>query len=338
MKIVMRILCAALWLTASAQAHALNILLSNDDGFETANIRALYQTLKQAGNDVVLSAPTQNNSGTGGAMNFLKPVTPLAKDSRYGTIKAGAPGVGADPNDPDIHYVDGTPVMSLLYGLDVIAAQHWHGQPDLVISGPNEGSNDGMINNSSGTVNNALYGINRGIPSIAVSYAGTGSRAYKALAGGAPEYELAGIVLKLVQQLQAHRGADSRLLPPGVGLNVNVPVFQTGQAARLPFHFTRMGVATDYEPVFYNKLSDSPTAVGFGAGVDYPGISFVIPPQTAPAGVVLPDDRNADSEANALKDKVVTVTVIEGLPQARRSNEDAVKFRLHALFASGQGK
>jgi len=319
-----------LGLSLSAPASALNIVLSNDDGFEAANIRALYQRLKAAGHDVVLSGPTQNNSGKGGAMNFLVPVTPLTKDTRFGTVKAGAAGVGADPGDANAFYVDGTPVMSMLYGLDVVAAKRWGKQPDLVISGPNEGANLGAINNSSGTFNNALYAINRGVPAIAVSYSGTAGRSYTALTDGAVEYRVADIVVQLINQLDAQKGSDGRLLPSGVGLNVNIPVLADGVTPA--FKFSRLGVATDYQPVFYESLSNSPVAVGYGAGVPFPGISFVnsqIPP---PAGVVVPNDTAASSERNVVVTGAIAVSVVEGVPQARRSNEDAMKVRLNALF------
>ncbi|NGY05702.1 5'/3'-nucleotidase SurE [Solimonas terrae] len=320
--------------TLSAPSWALNIVLSNDDGFESANIHALYAKLKAAGYDVVVSAPAQNNSGKGGAMNFLQPITPLTRDTRFGTVKAGAPGVGSEADDADIHYVDGTPVMALLYGLDVVAPQRWGGQPDLVISGPNEGGNLGMINPSSGTFNNAVYAVNRGIPAIAVSAASTNGRSYTALTDDASEYELADVVVRLVAQLDAGKGSDGRLLPPGVGLNVNVPNFAAGTASSLKFRFARMGLATDYQPVFYASLADSPNAVQYGAGAPYPGVSIVTRNVTPPSGVVLPDDTAASSEANVLADGAIPVTVFEGVPQARRSNEDPVRIRLQSLLDS----
>ena len=67
------------------------------------------------------------------------------------------------------HYVDGTPVMALLYGLDVLAPAAWGKQPDLVISGPNEGQNPGPFTISSGTVSVARFAAIRGIPAIATS-------------------------------------------------------------------------------------------------------------------------------------------------------------------------
>ena len=46
-------------------AQGTNIILSNDDGRAEINIRVLYDTLTRAGDSVVLSAPAENESGTG---------------------------------------------------------------------------------------------------------------------------------------------------------------------------------------------------------------------------------------------------------------------------------
>lgn len=45
--------------------RATNIVLSNDDGWAEINIRTFYNTLTAAGDSVVLSAPAENESGTG---------------------------------------------------------------------------------------------------------------------------------------------------------------------------------------------------------------------------------------------------------------------------------
>ena len=52
---------------------ASNIVLSNDDGWAEINIRALYNSLTAAGDSVVLSAPAENESGTGNA-SFQPPI------------------------------------------------------------------------------------------------------------------------------------------------------------------------------------------------------------------------------------------------------------------------
>src|SRR5690606_21159030 len=81
---------------------------------------------------------------------------------------------GSRPDDkrglaPDYYYVNGTPVMSLLYGLDVAAQKRWGKAPDLVLSGPNIGQNVGAIVVTSGTVSNVQHAAARGIPAIALS-------------------------------------------------------------------------------------------------------------------------------------------------------------------------
>ncbi|KAJ5771049.1 uncharacterized protein N7511_003100 [Penicillium nucicola] len=46
-------------------AQAVNIISSNDDGWAEVNIRALFESLGGAGHSVVVSAPAENQSGTG---------------------------------------------------------------------------------------------------------------------------------------------------------------------------------------------------------------------------------------------------------------------------------
>src|SRR3546814_9546680 len=104
--------------------------------------------------------------------------------------------------------------------------------------------------------NNAVFAVNRGIPAIAVSYAGVAGRSYTRLADGAPEYRIADLVVKLVAQLEANKGSDGRLLPPGIGLNVNIPVLSEDKGKAPTFKFARLGLATDYRPVFFSSLAD----------------------------------------------------------------------------------
>jgi broad specificity polyphosphatase/5'/3'-nucleotidase SurE len=57
---------SVLLLAASVlSARAANIVLSNDDGWAEINIRTLFNILQAAGENVVLSSPAENESGTG---------------------------------------------------------------------------------------------------------------------------------------------------------------------------------------------------------------------------------------------------------------------------------
>lgn len=318
-------------LQASA-AFALDIVLTNDDGFETANIRALYQRLKAAGHDVVIAAPTQNNSGRSAAVEYQKEMKPLSQPTRYGGVSAGAPGTGADPHDPDIHYVDGTPVTSLLYGLDVVAAKRWGGPPDLVISGPNEGGNVGPSIISSGTVGNALYAINRGIPAIAVSDGPWDKVSHERLTPTSRSWTVADAVVRLVGALEAGRRPGQPLLPSGSGLHVNLPNVEPAQLAAAPFVHSRIGGTADYVPVFFGRLEDSALAVRLGQGSPLPGLSSVTRDETPPAGVVLPGDDDPRAELQVINRGAIAVSVLQGVPEGTRRQQRAVARQLRQLL------
>lgn len=288
---------ALLVLSAAAPPlAALDILVTNDDG-ATANLRALYQQLTEAGHDVLVSVPCRNQSGQGAALRFLQPIGTLAQECRGGVAPVGAPGVGVSSAEPYIHYVDSTPVAALLYGLDVLAAEHWKHAPDLVISGPNEGNNVGQVNPSSGTVANAVYAINHGLPALAVS-AHSNTAADAALSA-----EVAQVLVRVVAELERNQRPRQPLLPTGTGLNINVPKFAAGEADGLPFARTSVGVYSGIVPRFVLNLAEDPAAQAQGIDAALPGITFATgDPATA----------DHDSEALVLSQGKVTVSAIEG--------------------------
>ena len=65
----MRCLTTALSLFLGASS-ALNIIVNNDDGFASANIREFYRLLKAAGHNAWIVAPVSNQSGKGGTEVF----------------------------------------------------------------------------------------------------------------------------------------------------------------------------------------------------------------------------------------------------------------------------
>lgn len=250
-------------------ARQLRILLTNDDGL-TSNVKALYEALKGEGHDVIVSVPCHGQSGMGAAI-YIRPLGPLTKDCLNGAAKKGDPGAGRMTRDglsPDWYYVDGTPLMSLLYGLDIAAKERWaDAAPDLVISGPNEGQNVGQIINSSGTVGNAQYAASRGLPAIALS-AGTTTRDNDGLA--APDSaKVARLSLQLVRKL-AEGSGNTPLLPQNLALNVNFPDKLEGAKWR----WSRIGTYNYYNFRFVLDMSSSPLARKAGAEVQAgPGIS-----------------------------------------------------------------
>ncbi|MGH8809026.1 MAG: 5'/3'-nucleotidase SurE [Noviherbaspirillum sp.] len=321
-------------LAIAAPAQALNIVVTNDDGFEASFIHALYQRLKAAGHSVIISAPAADNSGKGGGLDFLRPVATMTKDSRAGAIKAGAPGIGTLPGDTEVHYVDSTPVASTLYGIDVAGPKKWGKTPDLVVSGINYGNNTGIINNGSGTVNAALIAINRGIPAIAASAeAPTSYRSYDKLVDGDVEYENADIVVRLVNELDKQKSvAGGKLLPDGIALNVNLPKFTKGGAANLPIKFSKEGIASSAMPYFVQDLSKDSVANGYipGGAPALPGVTLYLG-GTPPANISMLTDTNPASEQKVMKSGAVAISVLSVNHQADRAPEAAVRLKLNAL-------
>lgn len=294
---------------------ALNIVITNDDGFETTNITTLYTALKAAGHNVIISAPFSGQSGVGAKHEVYAPIMPVTEASPGGTIPAGSPGFGPIPGDPDIFYVDGTPAMAAYYGVDVAAHYRFEsGKVDLVISGPNEGPNLSFVTKTSGTVGAAGHMLSRGFQAIAVS-----------ANNGNPETapEVADVVVEIVDSL-IDNAKDGVLMPKGFGLNVNIPQFDAGQGADLELMHTEVGNYLGFEGLplgysvkflFHEDLSNDmfygSDFTGYGLG----GIGMTLVPGELPkkhqeegfyAISVL------DEAGNVVIPGKVTISVIEG--------------------------
>lgn len=252
------LIIAGLLLGLASHAFGLNILLTNDDGL-TSNLKALYEALKADGHNVIVSVPCSGQSGRGAAIlmyssDKIEPTNDL-QIAAEGGCHNGAAGIGAPAAGPftregftngDYHYVHGSPMLATLYGLDILAPERWGRDPDLVLSGPNEGQNVGTLVNSSGTVANVQVAAARGIPSIALS-AGLNTVDNKTLSDP-DSTTVAQLTLKLLHELQKQvAGKKVPLLPEGVALNVNFP---TDVKPDSQFAFSRIGSFTLYQPRF----------------------------------------------------------------------------------------
>lgn len=300
----------------------LRIVLTNDDGFETENTQALFTALVGAGHDVILSAPYLGQSGTSGKIGFLLPIPPTSEPSEGGLLPAGSPGVGPTTIAAQQFYVDGSPTDSVLYGIDVAAEMIFGGPPDLVLSGPNEGNNLGLVTPHSGTVGATVTALNLGIPAIAIS-------AERTNVTPAQAELIAELTLKVVEAVD---GAHGIKLPPGTGLNVNIPEVDPSSSTADDFDFalTRIGIASNIGPQFYERIGDSPIAVAFGIppGLPLPGVSVEIPYTVAG----YPEDTRVHSEGNALDASTVTVSPIQGTYAADFFRHYLVGKKLRPLF------
>ncbi|MET0339544.1 MAG: 5'/3'-nucleotidase SurE [Polyangiales bacterium] len=324
-------LACALTCAQAAPAHALNILLTNDDGFEAASLHAVYQRLTASGHSVIISAPALDGTAQGGGLTIGRAVEALPTASRGGAVPAGSPGLGTLPTDANVHYVNGTPVMSVLYALDIVSKQKWGKAPDLVVSGINYGLNVGRLWSGSGTVGAALSAIQRGVPAIAVSadYPLSSYTAVSGLQPGAREYDLADFVVRLVRAVEASRSSASQpLLPRNIGLNVSLPVFTPGTAATLPVKHTKTGEAVNYASVFVmNMARDWAPTLPAAPGVAFYSVNLL------PLGVTRESDNDARSEYNVVKLGQAAISVVQATIQPTPWSPDALGDRIVARMA-----
>ncbi len=129
----------------------LNILLTNDDGYQAGGIHALADIMRQFGR-ITAVAPKFHQSGMSMAVSMG------GRAIAYKDL----------PEKDGVRwsYLDATPASCVKYGLDEI---FWPGKPDVVVCGINHGSNAATAANYSGTLGAAEEAALNGILGIGVS-------------------------------------------------------------------------------------------------------------------------------------------------------------------------
>ena len=161
------------------------ILVTNDDGYSSAGIRALAEALAPLG-DVTIVAPVEEASAIGHALTLRRPLR----------LESIADRVFA---------VDGTPTDCV----NLAVTHVLRGLPDLVVSGINKGWNLGDDVTYSGTVAGAFEAALLGVPGMAVSL-----RATRGTYDFGPSASAAATIAD---------GMFRHQLPPRTFLNVNLP-------------------------------------------------------------------------------------------------------------------
>lgn len=189
------------------------ILLTNDDGYFSDGINALFEELSRT-DDVYLVAPDREQSASSHSLTLSQPLRMHRLDRRH-------------------YFTDGTPTDCVMLALHLVLKKKY---PDFIVSGINQGANLGDDVTYSGTVAAALEGAILKIPSIAVSMVG-----YRA---GMPLKRAALFVRRLLEQF------NSFDLEPGTFLNINLPP-DNGKVYRR-YRFTRQG-NREYRDVVIRK-------------------------------------------------------------------------------------
>ena len=188
----------------------MNILLSNDDGYQAPGLQALATELASIG-DIHVVAPDRDRSGASNSLTLDNPLRARQADNGF-------------------FCVDGTPTDCVHLAITGLL----EAEPDMVVSGINSGANMGDDVLYSGTVAAAMEGRFLGYPAIAVSMATEGTR---------PQYytTAARVTLELVQRVIAGS------LPADTILNVNVPDVPWEELKGM--QATRLGHRHKSEPV-----------------------------------------------------------------------------------------
>ena len=220
----------------------MHFLISNDDGINARGIRVLSERMQAFGR-VTIVAPDQNRSGASNSLTLENPVR-------------------VHELDDDVIMVNGTPTDCVHIALTGLLDK----DPDIVLSGINDGANLGDDVIYSGTVAAAMEGRFLGLPAIAVSLV---------FKQRAENFESAAeAVARLVERLREDP------LPADTILNINVADLPWSEIRG--FEVTRLGYRHRAEPVV--KMDDprgrpmywiGPAGKGqdAGPGTDFDAIS-----------------------------------------------------------------
>lgn len=185
-----------------SKAMKKRILLTNDDGYFSDGIIALYNELKKKA-EVFVVAPDREQSASSHSLTLNRPLRIHQLDKhRYAT--------------------DGTPTDCVMLAVHMLFK---HKLPDMIISGINHGANMGDDVTYSGTVAAAIEGSIMGVPSMSVSMS-----SYEP---GTPMIRAAKFVSRLASSYH-NLGLDSSTF-----LNVNFP--PDNLRAYKSFEFTSLG-------------------------------------------------------------------------------------------------
>lgn len=202
----------------------MRILVSNDDGYLAPGLTALADAMRAFG-EVTVVAPEQNHSGASNSLTLTRPLT----------VSQAANG---------FYFVNGTPTDCVHIALTGLLEQ----QPDIVVSGINNGQNMGDDTIYSGTVAAAMEGYLFGVPSFAFSLI---ERSSEHVADAA--YWSAQVV---------RRYLESPLSAPFL-LNVNLPDLPRDEVRGI--QATRLGKRHHSEPVVRAENPRGETIYWIGA-------------------------------------------------------------------------
>lgn len=198
----------------SMTSFGLNILLTNDDGFDSIGILAMKTALTQAGHNVTIVAPKGNATLASASIGLGETLFVTTENpTTFSVLRV------TDDQD-EITPIPATPAEAVTVATVLLPSK-----PDLVISGINNGQNAGASTNISGTVGACVtvaaktYSFGQ-LPCIAVSMEAS-LFSTRITPANQPYGDAADYIVKLINKLDIDDG--NSIIKPGTYLNVNYP-------------------------------------------------------------------------------------------------------------------
>lgn len=241
----------------------MKILLSNDDGYLAPGLRCLADAISDLA-EITIVAPDRNRSGSSNSLTLDMPLR-------------------VHNTEPGVFFVEGTPTDCVHLAITGLLGE----EPDMVISGINNGANLGDDVLYSGTVAAAMEGRFLGLPTVAMSLVSE-TPAWFGTAGR--------VARELLQRL------SDEPLPHDTILNVNVPDVAYEDldgfvATRLGHRHRAEPVIRDHDPKGREIFWVGPVGSGQDAG---PGTDFHAISQNQVSVTPLQVDLTRHSSVDAL--------------------------------------
>lgn len=205
----------------------MNILITNDDGYDAPGLVALYKAVREFGN-VTVAPPSECHSSKGHAVCTRS----LMRVDEHDDAEMGK-----------IFAIHSSPADCVRIAVQQLMSK----PPDLVVAGINPGANLGVDVYYSGTVAAAREAAIMGVPAVAFS-----------------TYMKMGIELSWDDKTELTKQTLAQLLgrttQPGQFWNVNFPAVNPGGQAG-PLEFTRQ--STEPQGVAFEPSPDQPNAYTF---------------------------------------------------------------------------
>ena len=194
-----------------------NILISNDDGYESVGLKVLSNIAEQLGENVFIVSPKKNQSAKS------KSIT-IRKNINFREISK------------NFWIVDGTPTDCIIFALNHLFKKN---KPDLILSGINAGSNIGDEVSYSGTVAAAWEGAVRKIDSIALSQYGGDDNINSYECSQAKSFDIINHLLKIKSQTTKF-------------YNVNFPYIISSNLENVRSSFTTLASQKIADEIFFD--------------------------------------------------------------------------------------